>query len=1493
MFYIKYITMSRRTRLLQTAIVFGLFALFSFTDGIAASSSNWSYLDLEGNRHSFAPAQTACDNITDGGTIGNDVEGCANPSFQPPMIVNVTSPSGGTGAIEYLWMMTTSDPAGGQPVSWTIIQGSTTPEYTPMPVTQTTYYMRCSRRSDCTEYAGESNYVTVEIDCCDNATDGGTIDGDQTACGIPFDPTLIRNTMGASGGSNGMRYTWYQSTTTNVYAPGSPDWTVASSATTPYLDPAPVNEVTYFVRVANREFCSEPGAWSNVVTISAFPIPTLKADTTAVTCFGDADGSATITIIDATNPFTYQWLDNGSTDLIRTGMTAGDYQFEIVDGNGCATIETVTIFSPEELTVNVTQNYDPCLFADDAEVEAVVNGGTAPYTYVWSNGASSATLTNLPAGTYDVDITDANGCTVTGSTTIAPPATLAATIAFTEPICYQPNGTIDVSVTGGTAPFVYNWTPDVSNTGSANGLPGGTYSIEVSDANGCLATVSATLDSTTPISISLDGDNVTCNGAANAEIRNTTTGGLAPYSFAWSNGETTQNLNNVGPGTYEVTVTDANNCTQMQSITLAEPDALTATIDVIQPVCGEDGGELSANITGGTPPYDFNWGPVGQANVQTLTNQPDGNYELNVTDAGGCVFQATATVIDVPEMELTVSKTDATCPGEMDGTASVVVTGGEAPYALTWDDSANQTDYTAVMLAAGTYTITITDNRGCVRSASVRVENQSTGPIVTSEVDELDCFGGSEANIRLTVTGGLAPYSFMWDDLVTTQDRTNLAAGTYEVTVTDAAGCEAVQSFTFEDPDALECTARPTSVFNTYFNVSRFGATDGTATVDVVGGTAPYSFAWTGGSANQNAAGLAGGVNSVTVTDANGCTCTHDTLLVEPSMISDFVWEDEDGDGIQDATEVGLPGVNITLSGTDFMGVGVNFTTTSDADGAYRFDQLPMGNYFLIFQLPAFQDYLHSPVNQGGDPALDSDMDPVTGAINRQVTAHGVGDYDTDAGYIPRESVIVISDRAWYDENHDGIQNPFETSIQGVTVRLIRSTDGFQVNSTVTDEEGNYFFNDVVPGTYYVEADQTTSSIASSFVFTDALQGTDENLDSDFDPVTRRSADIVVTAASVDIDNIDMGLHENCGEVDGPGVIDGDEAVCFGDVPNLITSLSTPTGATEYQWIRSRSATYQGPNDPNWTEINGARGVTYQPSSLVEDVYYIRLARVSGCVDFTGASNVIVKQVNPLPLAEITSGATTFCLSSTLTVTADSTMPSTIEWDFGADATPQFVTGRVVNDVSFSTTGPRFINLSVTSADGCVGRDSLQINILNCFGPGQIGSTSGRSQRGTNLIEWNAISLVEGSYFDIERMLDGEDYEVITSLDAKGLAEWFDYSYEDKFAPTGEASYRVIHRAPSTEDARSSEVRLSVEQLALMTKVYPNPVGDLLTVELATAEVGNIQYEIINSFGTVVLKGTYQAGRHELNTTSLRPGTYYLRAISQDGTTEVRALVKH
>ena len=1498
LYNLKYSIMSRRLRLLQPiTLAFALLLGFNLSKAGAVTPDHWTYVDADGVTHTFGKSD-ACDNVTDGGLIGNDITGCANPTYQPPTLVNVALPSGGSGDLEFIWMTTMDDPAGSGAVSWSLIPGSTQVDYTPVPIAQTAYYMRCSRRAGCTEYTGETNYVTVLIDCCDNATDGGVIAGNQTACGIPFDPALITNVSPASGGSNAMLYAWYTSTTTNVFMPGSADWTLVTGVITPYYNPPSVSEVTHFVRVAQREFCSDIGAYSNVITVSAHPVPTLKADTVGVTCFGDSDGSATITIIDAAQPFTYRWLDNNSTQLVRTGMAAGSYQFEITDGNGCVGVEDVVIPSPAELVIGVSADFDVCNFNDDAELTANVTGGTEPYTYLWNTGATTAVITNQAAGTYRVDVTDANGCTSFATVDVNPPVALTASATTVEPVCYQDNGEISVVAAGGVAPYTYAWMPNVSTSASASNLAGGDYSIVVTDDNGCTSTVNVSLIDETPITIDLRATPISCFGTDDAEITATVRGGVSPYLYRWTapNGSTliSESISNAGPGVWELEIEDANGCLESAQITIVEPVELEVLLDVTQPLCFEDGGTIVIDINGGAGTYTWDWNGAAPDNSTVLTGLAAGDYQVDVTDADGCTATATATIETTVLMELSVSSNPATCPGEEDGDATVVVTGGEPGYTYLWNGDASLTTATITNQAGGSYTVEVTDTRGCVKSATVVIDNLSTGPIIDAELTELDCFGGTEAAIDLTISGGLAPYTFDWGvGQPTTEDRNNLPAGTYEVTVTDAAGCEATAQYTFEDPEELMCSAEATSTFLTYFNVSRFGATDGVATVTTTGGVAPFTYAWTNGTGGATATGLPGGLTEVTVTDANGCTCMTDVELEEPSMISDFVFEDEDGDGIQDPTELGLQGVDITLTGTDFNGIAVNFTATSDAQGAYRFDQLPMGTYFMIFELPNFQDYLHSPVDQGGDDALDSDMDPITGSIQRTVSAHGVGDYDTDAGYIPRESVITIGDRIWYDENHDGIQDPFEIDLQGVTVNLIRSTDGLQINSTRTNEDGNYYFYDVAPGSYHITIDQTTSTVAAAFIITRANEGNDESLDSDLDPITMRSDDIEVTPTSQDIDFVDVGLHENCGEVDQAGVIAGDEDVCRGDTPAPITSVSTPSGAVEYRWMRSNNTQYRGPNDPNWVTIPGATGPSYQPSSLPVTVRYIRLARVAGCLDFTGASNIITKTVIPLPLAEISSGRQTFCRSQALDVSADSTAPAVFEWDFGADATPQFATGRVVTGVTYSLAGTRFIYLTVTNAAGCVGRDSLQINTLNCFGPGDINGLTASGNTGANTLRWSALSLYDGSYFDIERAVAGGAFETIESVDCIALGTWADYTYVDAFAPSGLVTYRVLHRAPQADDAMSREVSLEAEQHALLTSLYPNPAHDVVTMEVAAAVNEASEVLLVNAYGKTVWTQSLAAGRHEVDVRELPAGTYYLRVVTADGVRDTRTLIKY
>lgn len=1482
------------------------------SEALAGVPATWTYVDGDGVAHSFAYEQGACNNVTDGGTIGSDVIGCANPTYQPPALSSVTTPSGGAGELEYAWMATTTDPASGGRVAWQIIPNTDAPDFTPGPLTQTTYFMRCARRAGCSEYAGETNYVTVEIDCCDNVTDGGAIDGDQANCGVPFDPATIRSTTAASGGSNALRYEWYVSTTTDVYAVRAPGWSPIAGATSAFYNPGPITEVTHYVRTARREFCTETGAYSNVVTVRATPLAELEITATPVSCHDATDGTVEVTIVSSAEPSTRRWLDDPTTDLRRTGLAPGDYTLELTDANGCVTQVTAAVDAPDELTATAEAEFDICAFAGDATVRAVVDGGTPPYSYAWNGGQTAAELTNQSAGTYIVDVTDANGCTANASVEVNPPPAFTTSSTFTDPVCYQDDGTIDVATNGGTAPFTFVWSHDPGFTASsATGLAGGDYVITVTDANGCGSIENVSLDDTPAIQITLETDEISCNGANDGNIRSTVTGGLPPYTYAWDDGATTADLNGVGPGTYVLTVTDANGCDVDEAVTLTEPDPIVAGIRVIQPVCREDGGTLIAEMTGGTPPYTFFWGTVGRANETTLNNQPPGDYELIVTDASGCSDTATAAVEDVPLLEIAETHNDATCPSSTDGDATALPTGGQAPYSYRWDDPATQTTQTATGLAPGTYTATVTDDRGCVKDVTVVVGSLSPGPQITTDVTQVSCNGADDASIDQTVTGGPAPYTYAWTDdgvasAVTTQDRSGLAPGTYEVTVTDALGCEADAAYTINEPVELEVVATPTSFYPNYFNVSRYEATDGEAGATVTGGTGPYTYEWTqGGSivgATQNVDDLAGDTVAVTVTDASGCVATHDTVLIEPNMISDFVWEDANGNGIQDPGEPGLEGVEIRLTGRDDNNIAVSFTTFSDANGNYRFDQLPPGNYTIFMRrLPGYE---YSPADQGSDDALDSDID-LSNVIRLSIVGFGNGDFDVDGGFIPSDNSITISDFAWYDTNHDGVQNPFEGPAPGVTLRLVRAADGVVIDSTLTDEDGNYAFNDVIPGEYYINADPSTSTLDSSFVLTFPAVGPDRSLDSDFNPLTLRSSNITVTVTSTDIDDIDLGLHEDCDLALGINEIAGDEDVCAGDLPSLITSDEEPVNATQYDWYRSPSPNYRGPNDPNWTRA-GATQINYQPAALPTTNYYLRLASTAGCEkDFTSASNIISKVAVPAPSASIAAAQSTpdndigddsgivMCRTNTLAITADSTEPVVFYWDFGVNAIPRYDTGRTVSGIEFTTVGPQTVTLRTVNPDGCDGTATYDVQALNCFNGGSLieGLAAVPSLQG-NTITWDATSLRKGTYFDVQRAVGKQAYQDIGRVKARHLGSRASYTYTDQYAPGGELAYRITHVVPSFPAGHTEVVRVRSARTDLLTRVFPNPVSHDLTVEVASVEQGEVTYELINAYGARVYRGVTIAGRSRLEMGDLPTGTYHLRLIAPDGDSEVQTILK-
>ncbi|MBY8963242.1 cadherin-like domain-containing protein, partial [Flavobacterium sp. D11R37] len=559
-------------------------------------------------------------------------------------------------------------------------------------------------------------------------------------------------------------------------------------------------------------------------------------------------------------------------------------------GNDSFTVQVSDGFATASTTVNVTvsgvdasissQTNIACNGGATGALTVTATNGAAPYTYLWSNGATAASINGLAAGTYTVTVTDANSCTATASATLTEPTTaLSGTTVVTNIACNGGNtGAINLTPTGGTAPYTFDWGGGIT-TEDRTGLTAGTYSVTITDANGCTGTVSATVtEPTAAVSGTTVVTNVACNGGNTGAINLTPTGGTGPYTFDWGGGITTEDRTGLSAGTYSVTITDANGCTGTVSATVTEPtSAVSGTTVVTNVACnGGNTGAINLTPTGGTAPYTFDWG--GGVTTEDRTGLSAGTYSVTITDANGCTGTASATVIEpTTAVSGTTVVTNVACNGGNTGAINLTPTGGTAPYTFDWGVGVTTEDRTG--LSAGTYSVTITDANGCTGTVSATV-TQPTALNASAVVDNNATCANNDGEATVSVTGGTAGYTYLWSNGAITASVTGLAAGTYSVTVTDANGCTATDSVTITAPPA------PSVSVTSQVNVACNGGSNGSADITVTGGTAPYTFVWSNSAVTEDLTGLSAGTYTVTVTDANGCTGTASVTITEPTVLS-------------------------------------------------------------------------------------------------------------------------------------------------------------------------------------------------------------------------------------------------------------------------------------------------------------------------------------------------------------------------------------------------------------------------------------------------------------------------------------------------------------------------------------------------------------------------------------------------------------------------------
>ncbi|MBN4051483.1 SprB repeat-containing protein, partial [bacterium AH-315-M05] len=323
------------------------------------------------------------------------------------------------------------------------------------------------------------------------------------------------------------------------------------------------------------------------------------------------------------------------------------YTVNVIDSAGCTSVDSVMINEPVVLTSSIIGADASCSGGSDGAADLTVTGGTTPYSFLWSNSATTEDISNLTIGTYTVIITDTNGCTAFDTVTINNPISLTSSISGTDANCKDScDGTATVTPSGGTPPYNYSW-----NTGQidsiATGLCAGLYNVNVIDINNCSVVLNITINEPLSLLSSISETNVSCNSGNDGAANVIASGGTPPYSYLWSNAQTTTLITGLTAGTYYLTVTDSNNCITIDTTIISEPSVLTVSNIKTDTICGEAYGLASASANGGTPPYTYVWSNGDTtAGVDSLVT---GQYTVTVSDSNGCSTSDTVTITnDLP-----------------------------------------------------------------------------------------------------------------------------------------------------------------------------------------------------------------------------------------------------------------------------------------------------------------------------------------------------------------------------------------------------------------------------------------------------------------------------------------------------------------------------------------------------------------------------------------------------------------------------------------------------------------------------------------------------------------------------------------------------------------------------------------------------------------------------------------------------------------------------
>jgi outer membrane protein OmpA-like peptidoglycan-associated protein len=646
------------------------------------------------------------------------------------------------------------------------------------------------------------------------------------------------------------------------------------------------------VTITDKTGCSAIGSLS--VDRKIGKLDARISQSAGIKCAGEKTAVLKAEISGGKPPFSVSWNDGNTAETLQFAA-AGNYSVTVTDALGSSAVSSFSVQEPKAISLSARAVSPATHLVPDGKAVAQAAGGTGQLSYRWSNGSTGPAAEKMTAGEHYVTVTDQSGCLAIANVLISEDILpLSAQIDIVGEIRCNGDQSMQLAVivNGGKRNYSYSWN-DGNTQEKRENLPAGNYSVTVTDITGVSAVASVSVKEPAPISIAVKADNAASTGKADGKATAKVSGGSGNFSYRWENGETGATAVKLLPGNNGVTVTDQSGCSATATILVTE-NILPLKVEVSQSAelrcAGDKTAAISAAVFGGKPPFRISWSEGSSG--ETASGLSAGSYSVTVSDGAGSSATGSIILVDPQPLTLTLKGDAPASSGNSDGKATAKATGGSGNY--TWAWSHGETSATASKLAPGEHRVTVTDKNGCSASASISVSENILPLIVQiNQTSEIRCAGEQAAALAADVSGGKAPFQYNWTGGGEEASLGDLAAGTYQLVVTDAAGNTASTEFRVSEPAALSLEV----------NRIRPATTDkqknGKAAARASGGKAPYAYRWASGETADEAAALATGTQDVTVQDANGCQASA-SFEITPRIIPELSAENlRDGEIIK------------------------------------------------------------------------------------------------------------------------------------------------------------------------------------------------------------------------------------------------------------------------------------------------------------------------------------------------------------------------------------------------------------------------------------------------------------------------------------------------------------------------------------------------------------------------------------------------------------------